>query len=58
MEHQNTIPSILGPMSRPGNLEQLPMRELEPPETPVFMKLVFWAALGLLAYGAIRFFGR
>ncbi len=58
MEHQNTIPSILGPNSRPGSLEQLPMRRLEPPEKPVAMKLVFWVALGLLTYGAIRFFGR
>lgn len=58
MDHQNTIPSILGPITRPVSLGSLPVRELDEPETPVLMKVVFWVALSLLAYGAVKFFAR
>lgn len=58
MDHQNTVPSLLGPLSGPGGLSQLAHRPMNKPDTPLAMKLVFWAALGLLAYGAIKFFAR
>ena len=56
MDHQNTIPSTLGPISGPGGLGRLPTRASDSPETPFAMKLVFWMAVGLLAYGAVKFF--
>lgn len=58
MDHQNTVPSLLGPISGPNGMRPMPGQQPQDPETPLFMKLIFWTALGLLAFGAIRFFAR
>ena len=58
MEHENTIPSTLGPSTRPGGLGRLPAREADATEKPLLMKLAFLAAVGLLAFGAVKFFAR
>jgi hypothetical protein len=56
MEQQNTIPAPLGAISgleKPGDL---PTQRGNAEETPFAMKLVFWVAFALLAYGAAKFF--
>lgn len=56
MDHQNTIPAPLGALSETDRTEGLPTERGNAQDTPFAMKLVFWVALGLLAYGAVKFF--
>ncbi len=55
MEHNSTIPSMLGPMTVPSGLHPGP---LPAAETSIFMKLLLWSALGLLAFGALKYWMR
>ena len=59
MEHDTTMPSILGPQSGYDNGSERAAREKDESgrASPV-IKLVFWAAVGALLFGAYRFFTR
>ncbi len=61
MEHDTTMPSILGPQSGYGNGSDSDRAAREKPESrqvsPV-IKLVFWAAIGVLLVGTYRFFAK
>ena len=56
MDHQNTIPAPLEALSGPDRTEGLPTERGNAQDTPFAMKLVFWVALGLLAFGAVKYF--
>ena len=55
MERDTTMPSILGPQSGydSGTRTKPESRQVSP-----VIKLVFWAAVGALLFGAYRFFTR
>ncbi len=56
MEHDTTMPSILGPQSGYDNGSERAAREKDESgrASPV-IKLVFWAAIGVLLVGVYRF---
>jgi nitrate reductase NapE component len=59
MERDTTMPSILGPESGYGRGAQSATREKpESRQASLVIKLVFWAAIGVLLVGAYRFFVR
>jgi hypothetical protein len=59
MERDTTMPSILGPDSGYGRGSESTAREKpESREASPVIKLVFWAAIGVLLVGAYRFFTR
>lgn len=53
MEHNTTIPSILGPMGGPER--PAARKSADADSSPIF-KLVFWAAVGVLLLSALRYF--
>lgn len=58
MEHQNTIPSILGPVSGKSGVAQLPVEPLENPEKPLLHKPGFWLVVALVAVAVFKFVAR
>lgn len=57
MEHDTTMPSILGPQSGYDNGSERAAREKpESRQASPVIKLVFWAAIGVLLVGLYRFF--
>ena len=59
MERNTTMPSILGPESGYGRgLECVARDTPELRQTSPVIKLVFWAAIGVLLVSAYRFFAR
>jgi hypothetical protein len=58
MEHQNTIPSVLGPMSGKRGVAQLPVEPLKNPEKPLLRMPGFWLVVALVAFGVFKFLSR
>ena len=59
MEHDTTMPSILGPESGYGRGSERVARDKPESRKPSpVIKLVFWAVMGVLLVGAYRFFER
>jgi hypothetical protein len=51
MNHQNTIPSVLGPMSGPAR----PRKLAESEETSPLFRLAFLIAVGVVVFSAFRY---
>ena len=58
MDHQNTIPSVLGPMSGPDGFSARRDSRDDPAQGAGLLKVVFWAAAGLLILAVVRYFLR
>lgn len=56
MDHQNTIPSVLGPVSGPDGFSARRDTRGDPAGNGGWLKVVFWAAAGLLAVALFRHF--
>jgi hypothetical protein len=55
MDHQNTIPSILGPV---GGVDRASARKLVESEPGLAFKLAFWVAVAVIVVCAARFLMR
>jgi hypothetical protein len=58
MDHQNTIPSVLGPMSGPDDLSARRETRGGRAQGGGLLKVVFWAAAGLLVLALLSRFLR
>ena len=59
MEHDTTMPSILGPQSGYDNGSERAARDKpESRKTSPVIQLVLWAAIGVLLVGVYRFFAK
>ena len=58
MEHQNTIPSTLGPMSGQRGIAQTPVDEPKTPAKPLMKMPMFWLVVAVLSAGVFKFFSR
>jgi hypothetical protein len=58
MEHQNTIPSILGPISGQRGVAQKQVVQPENPEKPLVKMPMFWLVVAVWAFGVFKFWSR
>ena len=65
MEQDTTMPSILGPQSGYGSGNERPTRDpraapgkIESRQSSQLVKLVFYVLVGIVVFGAYRFFAR
>jgi hypothetical protein len=54
MDHQSTIPSVLGPATGIDRAERGSARKPAESDTSLAFKLVFWAAVGVVLVCAVR----
>lgn len=58
MERDTTMPSILGPDSGYDRTSRAAREKPEAPQVSPVIKVVLWASVGALLFGAYRFFTR